>query len=26
VTLHPDDYDRPFFTLAREIEQTGVEV
>ena len=26
VTLHPDDFDRPFFTLAREIERTGVEV
>jgi predicted nucleotidyltransferase len=25
VTLHPDDFDRPFFTLAREIERTGVE-
>ena len=26
VTLHPEDLDRPFFTLAREIERTGVEV
>jgi predicted nucleotidyltransferase len=26
VTLHPEDFDRPFFTLAREIERTGVEV
>ncbi len=26
VTLHPDDFERPFFTLAREIERTGVEV
>lgn len=26
VTLHPDDFSRPFFTLAREIERTGVEV
>ncbi|MDO8648864.1 MAG: nucleotidyltransferase domain-containing protein [Candidatus Peregrinibacteria bacterium] len=25
VTLHPSDFDRPFFTLAREIERTGVE-
>ncbi|MBI1812452.1 nucleotidyltransferase domain-containing protein [Candidatus Peregrinibacteria bacterium] len=25
VTLHPEDFDRPFFTLAREIERTGVE-
>ena len=25
VTLHPGDFDRPFFTLAREIERTGVE-
>jgi len=26
VTLHPEDFSRPFFTLAREIESTGVEV
>ena len=26
VTLHPEDFDRPFFTLGREIERTGVEV
>ena len=26
VTLHPDDFQRPFFTLGREIERTGVEV
>ncbi|OIO53023.1 hypothetical protein AUJ46_06400 [Candidatus Peregrinibacteria bacterium CG1_02_54_53] len=26
VTLHPEDFSRPFFTLAREIERTGVEV
>ena len=26
VTLRPEDFDRPFFTLAREIEKTGVEV
>ena len=26
VTLHPDDFDRPFFALAGEIERTGVEV
>lgn len=26
VTLHPADFDRPLFTLAREIERTGVEV
>jgi uncharacterized protein len=26
VTLHPDDFDRPFFTLGREIERHGVEV
>ena len=26
VTLHPDDFSRPFFSLAREIERTGVEV
>lgn len=26
VTLHPDDFKRPFFALAREIERTGVEV
>lgn len=26
VTLHPQDFDRPFFALAREIERFGVEV
>ena len=26
VTLHPEDFERPFFTLAREIERTGVDV
>jgi len=26
VTLHPEDFSRPFFTLAREIERTGLEV
>ena len=26
VTLHPEDLQRPFFALAREIERTGVEV
>jgi predicted nucleotidyltransferase len=26
VTLRPEDFKRPFFTLAREIERTGVEV
>lgn len=26
VTLHPEDFSRPFFTLAHEIERTGVEV
>jgi predicted nucleotidyltransferase len=26
VTLHPRDFARPFFALAREIERTGVEV
>ena len=26
VTLHPEDFSRPFFTFARGIEQTGVEV
>lgn len=26
VTLHPEDFQRPFFTLAREIERTGVEI
>lgn len=26
VTLHPEDLHRPFFTLAREIERTGIEV
>lgn len=26
VTLHPEDFGRPFFRLAREIERTGVEV
>ncbi|MDO8469229.1 MAG: nucleotidyltransferase domain-containing protein [Candidatus Peribacter sp.] len=26
VTLHPEDFDQPFFTLGREIERTGVEV
>jgi predicted nucleotidyltransferase len=26
VTLRPDDFDRPFFALAREIERHGVEV
>lgn len=26
VTLHPQDFQRPFFTLAREIERTGIEV
>ena len=26
VTLHPEDFLRPFFTLAREIERTGIEV
>jgi predicted nucleotidyltransferase len=26
VTLHPDDFDRPFFGLGTEIERTGVEV
>lgn len=26
VTFRPEDLDRPFFTLAREIERTGVEV
>lgn len=26
VTLHPDDFHRPFFTLGGEIERTGVEV
>jgi hypothetical protein len=25
VTLRPEDFDRPFFSLAREIERTGVE-
>lgn len=25
VTLHPEDFDQPFFTLGREIERTGVE-
>ena len=26
VTLHPEDFQRPFFTLAREIERTGIDV
>lgn len=26
VTLHPEDLLRPFFTLGREIERTGIEV
>lgn len=26
VTLRPEDFHRPFFTLAREIERTGIEV
>ena len=26
VTLHPDDFARPYFALAREIERDGVEV
>ena len=26
VTLHPDDFDRPFFALGRELERTGVEI
>ena len=26
VTLRPEDFKRPFFTLGREIERTGVEV
>ena len=26
VTLHPEDFQRPFFGLGREIERTGVEV
>ncbi len=26
VTLRPEDFSRPFFTLAHEIERTGVEV
>ena len=26
VTLHPGDFERPFFALAREIERTGIEV
>ncbi len=26
VTLHPEDFDRPFFGLGREIERTGIEV
>ncbi len=26
VTLHPEDFARPFFTLAHEIETTGIEV
>ncbi|MDD5055562.1 MAG: nucleotidyltransferase domain-containing protein [Candidatus Peribacteraceae bacterium] len=26
VTLHPKDFKRPFFTLGKEIERTGVEV
>lgn len=26
VTLHPDDFKRPFFALGREIERTGIEV
>lgn len=26
VTLRPGDFDRPFFTLGREIERTGIEV
>ena len=25
-TLHPEDFDYPFFTLAREIEKCGIEV
>lgn len=25
VTLHPEDFDQPFFTLGKEIERTGVE-
>ena len=25
VTLHPDDFKRPFFTLVGEIERTGME-
>ena len=25
VTLHSEDFDRPFFTLGREIERTGIE-
>lgn len=25
VTLHPEDFNRPFFTLGRELERTGVE-
>ncbi len=26
VTLHPEDFDRPFFALGEEIKRTGVEV
>ena len=26
VTLHPEDFDRPFFTLGKEIQRTGVDV
>jgi uncharacterized protein len=26
VCLHPEDFSAPFFTLAREIERTGIEV
>ncbi len=26
VTLHPEDFNRPFFTLGMELERTGVEV
>ncbi len=26
VTLHPEDFQRPFCTLAREIERTGADV
>ena len=26
ITLHQEDFDRPFFTLGKELERTGVEV